>query len=623
MNRPLVKAERGRRNAEVKSLSLLFIIPHSAFIIFLLSLLMLTARAVVAQEAQISKSSADAATAAGTISGRVVAEDGRPFAYATVNVYRVFSSSSGQQATMTDEAGKFSASSLQPGLYVVSAFSPGFISQPNLTEGTGETSYYRPGDTANVTLTKGCVITGTVRDANNDAVVSVPVRVMRVRDASGRAISLAAYGYAPMRMTDDRGIYRIYGLTPGTYLVSAGGSTGLPISVNAYDTDAPTYYPSATRDTAVEVTVRAGEEASGIDIRYRGDHGHVVSGTINGATSSDTGISYGISVALKHASGAFESTSFAPSTSEKPAFSIQGVSDGTYDLVAQQGGPAGNRISAPRRLTVKGADITGIELTLAPLGSIAGGVTLEPAPKKEGCSEVRPAPLIETLINARRDEKSLTETATPFSLGGASVPNDQGEFKIRNLQGGSYRLTARLPTDSSYIRSILLPGARTSNAQAKSVDAKSAAIAIGSVIILRTGENFTGANISIAQDGATAAGRLDTTREGAEAAPIPANLKIYLVPSEKARADDVLRYAEAKPASDGTFAFKNLAPGRYWIIARTVTEDDAPDRIPRPLWWDADARAKLRHDAEAANVSLELQPCQRIVDYVLKYSGAK
>ena len=31
--------------------------------------------------------------------------------------------------------------------------------------------------------------------------------------------------------------------------------------------DAPTYYPSATRDTAAEVSLRGGEESSGIDIR--------------------------------------------------------------------------------------------------------------------------------------------------------------------------------------------------------------------------------------------------------------------------------------------------------------------------------------------------------------------
>src|SRR5205085_3752273 len=49
-----------------------------------------------------------------------------------------------------------------------------------------------------------------------------------------------------------------------------------------------------------------------------------------------------------------------------------------------------------------------------------------------------------------------------------------------------------------------------------------------------------------------------------------------------------------------------LAPGRYWIIARPVVEDTSPERTPPPLAWDADARAKLRHDAEAANLALEI-----------------
>ncbi len=46
----------------------------------------------------------------------------------------------------------------------------------------------------------------------------------------------------------------------------------------------------ATRDTAAEVTVTSGGEASGIDIRYRGDQGHVVSGSVSG--SSEPSSSY-------------------------------------------------------------------------------------------------------------------------------------------------------------------------------------------------------------------------------------------------------------------------------------------------------------------------------------------
>src|SRR6185503_15998507 len=75
------------------------------------------------------------------------------------------------------------------------------------------------------------------------------------------------------------------GLDPGSYLVSAGGRGMMNLSaflVEGYDNDAPTFYPSATRDTAVEVKLPGGAEASGIDIRYREGRGHAISGAVSG-----------------------------------------------------------------------------------------------------------------------------------------------------------------------------------------------------------------------------------------------------------------------------------------------------------------------------------------------------
>src|SRR5262249_56752674 len=81
------------------------------------------------------------------------------------------------------------------------------------------------------------------------------------------------------RSTDDGGVYRLYGLSPGTYVVFTRNS--FHAIASPYDKDAPTYYPSSTRETAAEVTVTSGGEASGVDIRYRGERGHAVSGSIS------------------------------------------------------------------------------------------------------------------------------------------------------------------------------------------------------------------------------------------------------------------------------------------------------------------------------------------------------
>src|SRR5205085_5820145 len=88
-------------------------------------------------------------------------------------------------------------------------------------------------------------------------------------------------------------IYRIYGLVPGTYIVQAGppgtGPGGFgPNALSPYNGDAPTYYPSAVRDTAVPVAVHLSGEISGIDIRYRGEKGHAVSGKVLAKAGGDS-----------------------------------------------------------------------------------------------------------------------------------------------------------------------------------------------------------------------------------------------------------------------------------------------------------------------------------------------
>lgn len=70
-----------------------------------------------------------------------------------------------------------------------------------------------------------------------------------------------------------------------------------------------------------------------------------------------------------------------------------------------------------------------------------------------------------------------------------------------------------------------------------------------------------------------------------------------------------------------TLAFPNVAPGRYLLLARVSKDesDGAGITGPRPAAWDAASRTELRREAEAANVFVELAPCQRLSDVVLRY----
>jgi Carboxypeptidase regulatory-like domain len=591
-----------------------------------------SAQEVAASPAAETKEARATSSGMSAITGQVVSEDGRPLPDVIVYLNKAYSRVPGQmQTALTDNEGKFRTPNLDSGLYILNAMLPGFT-LPELPTDVNEVRYHRPGDSVNITLVKGGVITGTVRDANGDPVIAVSVRATRVRDSMGRAAAGRFSGYLPERMTDDRGVYRIYGLPPGTYVVSAGSGQRSFGSVSAYEGDAPTFFPSSTRDTAAEVPVRGGEEATGIDIRYRGERGRTISGTVTGFI--ETGMNAGVPILLRQASGGgYESSTFVmPGT--KPGFSFSGISDGEYELAAQQwSNTMESAASIPRRITVKGADVTGIELALAPLASINGRVTIEAAPKETCAAEGRTATLLETAITARREEKNQAEqlSRAPFFSASGGVPEEKGEFTIRSLLPGGYRLFVRLPSDAWYVRSIVLPKAAAPQptAPAKAAPARNApattaaAAAIASIVTLRTGERVTNVAIQIAQDAAGLRGRVTNAAEAAEGETLPANLRVYLVPAERERAEDVLRYSEASINSDGTFALRNLAPGRYWLIARPAPESDSPERAARPLAWDADTRAKLRREAETANTTIEFKPCQRVGDYTLRYTMAK
>ena len=94
-------------------------------------------------------------------------------------------------------------------------------------------------------------------------------------------------------------------------------------------------------------------------------------------------------------------------------------------------------------------------------------------------------------------------------------------------------------------------------------------------------------------------------------------MRVFLVPAEKDAADDVLRYYEAV-TRDTSFVLQHLAPGKYWLLARAVPEDESDEKPAKPVAWDATERAKLRQAAEAANQSIELTACQRVKDVAFK-----
>jgi Carboxypeptidase regulatory-like domain len=571
------------------------------------------AAGVAARTQDRSAKPADSTRRGGSIIGRLINESGQPIPGAGINVRAVGATGAGQSIG-TDEDGKFRSDDLAPGAYTVSAYVAGYV--PAID--SPDRQYYRPGETVILRMVKGGVVTGKVTDSEGEPLIGARVSAVRVRDAEGRPIR----GSRPSnsRQTDDRGVYRIYGLQSGSYLVVVNGSDANYYPSTAFEGGAPSYYPSTTRDAATEVAVHAGEEIPGIDIRYRGDKGYIVSGSFSVAAGSNSAMS-GVWLSLAHSSsGALESSAYTSLRGGERSFAFYGVPDGEYDLLAQMSnGPDNSAASSPRRVKVKGTDVTGIELTLAPLGSIAGRVLLDALPESErrgDCKKNRGASIDDTLIVARRDELSgAKDPSSPVMLfQPEATPDDKGEFKIFRLNAGRYRLEQRLPTEDWFVRSITVggpqPSANKAAASDQRIDAASAGVAISS------GQHATGLTITMAEGAAGIRGKVVPA---SESVTLPSRLRVHLVPAEVESADDILRYAEAAADGDGAFSIGNLAPGRYFVLARAVSDEEFAERTPSPLAWDAARRAKLRREAVAANVILDLNLCQHLAEYVLKY----
>src|SRR5262249_18467902 len=142
---------------------------------------------------------------------------------------------------------------------------------------TSDAGYHLPGDDVTIRVEKGGVITGRVTSVDGEPLVGLQVVARRVGEA-GRPPITFSNGLARTRLTDDRGIYRFWGLQPGVYVVSARPAPYLVTT--AYDDDSPTYYPSSTLGSADRIELDGGQELTGIDITYRGYSGHAVSGTV-------------------------------------------------------------------------------------------------------------------------------------------------------------------------------------------------------------------------------------------------------------------------------------------------------------------------------------------------------
>lgn len=551
--------------------------------------------------------------ASGVISGRVTVTSGELPANTIVFVSAMGIAAPPRSAVVNSD-GIFRVDGLEAGLYRVWTNAPGYVPETSQTPPDNR-GIYHPGDSVDLKLRRGGVITGTVLNAGNAPIVNVNVRAFRVKDENGKPSE--GNTLARERLTDDRGGYRMYGLAAGTYIISAGGGSRVQMTMRggAYDTDTPTYAPSSTRDTANEFSLRAGEELTA-DIQYRGDPGHAISGTVAGIVGTAGEIIYSSTVTLIDVKSRTMLTETSASLPNNYAFAFYGIPDGEYELSAQQYSASRDiRGSEAKRIKVQGSDVTGINLSVTSMPVISGRVVLEKNPAAD-CVQRRESAMQESLIAVRRKKAPAKSTdaksPAPADLvpmqfaeqSGEAVPDAKGEFVLRNLRAGTYRFSLQPPSAGWFVRSISL------DANPRSSDAT----IVSGGITLRN-QSVSGLTLTIAEGAAGIGGRV-SAGDGQE---LPSQLAVYVVPAEKENANNLLRFFEARVATDGRFKVSNIAPGDYFILARTIDNDKQTGNLIRE---DAALRSYIVRETESVKPKTTLKPCQRIEDLELTYSPA-
>ena len=174
------------------------------------------------------------------------------------------------RGTLTDEQGQFELKELPAGRYTLTAMKSGYVALSYGQRRPVETP--RPlvlGDKLvlekiDFHLPRGGVVTGRVLDEFGEPVSEVMVQVSRFRYLGGQRRLLNA---GRSNQTDDLGQFRVYGLPPGEYYISAGLMPGMMNQgISGISTGyATTYYPGTpSLSEAQRITVGVGQETSNI-----------------------------------------------------------------------------------------------------------------------------------------------------------------------------------------------------------------------------------------------------------------------------------------------------------------------------------------------------------------------
>lgn len=387
------------------------------------------------------------------------------------------------RTTISDDQGAFAVAGLPAGTFLVAATKPAHLPVAGVSVQLADGEMR---DDVSLSVARAGVIAGTLRTSTGEPLPNVDVVVLRV-PPPGKNVHLEPAGSA---VTDDRGMYRIFDLAPGEYVVAAGVRRRLvgngdaeAVSTAAMDARlralerkssdaaqapvipsdgrynwAPVYFPgSSSPQQAVPVRLDVAEERQGVDFMVAMTRMATVEGVLIGdaeAVSSAQFFFNAVGTRLQPLLGVTPQFS-TRSTPAGRVFTYAGVPPGLFSVTAHVPGQSGQW--ARLEFQVDGQDIANLAMSLQPAVRVSGRVVFEdmdapPAGALRGAT-IRAAPT----NGVGQAASGSTRMGNPFI---AAVPiSENGTFEVHGVVPDVLALTVTTPNATGWkVRSIIVNG---------------------------------------------------------------------------------------------------------------------------------------------------------------------
>ncbi|HEY2460303.1 MAG TPA: carboxypeptidase regulatory-like domain-containing protein [Candidatus Acidoferrum sp.] len=479
-----------------------------------------------------------------SISGLVVALAGSiPLKRARI-VLRNLDAQDSSLSSSSDANGHFELKGITPGRFRLSVLRTGYVTQqygqrkPN---DPGSILTLRPGQNLKDLLFRmlpSAVIAGRITDEDGEPVPAAQIFALREVYTQGRRELASETSVA----TNDLGEYRLFGLRPGHYFVSAElprqNRFGVQQDSDDKDVFTKMYYPGTPdSDRATAIVVKSGEEIPSVEILMRRVLAYRIHGRVYNLVNQQPGT--GANLFLVKKSASLESSfgqQVVPVEKTDGSFEINSVLPGSYVLAALWFND-GKSYSAQAPIEVGSSDIEGIQLTIVPGINISGRIAWDGPPS-----------LQRDVLNV-----GALSVDTSFRQGGGFVTVSRANtFSLANISEGTYRAQVFGQSKDCYIKDVQYAG--------------SSALQAGFSVVRGA---ISPLEITISSKGA----RLQGTVSDADGLPSP-GVWVVLVPDAPRRSRYEL-YKYQSTDQYGHFDLHGIAPGDYKLFSWEEVENDA------------------------------------------------